>query len=198
MRLLRGGEGPAGPPAQRPSLPCVASVPSQSLGSGTEQGARPQQGWGGEWLGAEQPALECQASGSPTAARLMAPARSQEQPGSGWLAPQGAETPPGPAGWLPLPPQAAAQKPAPGLPFCYRARPPKVLSSPSSQTSPDSQAPSLPLNLPGVPLPESPTAWPRQPPSSSTVLPSGFSAVPLLWASNPLRGPYPELHPRAA
>lgn len=62
-------------------------------------------------------ALECQASRSPAAARLMAPARSQEQPGASSLPGERKRLP---AASAPSP-SAGFQKPSLRLPFLARA-----------------------------------------------------------------------------
>lgn len=87
----KAGKAPRGPgmrPGQRasphlhvPGSLCAHPPSSQSRAKGARQRAR--EGAAGGGPGAEQlAALECQASRSPAAARLMAPARSQEQPGA--------------------------------------------------------------------------------------------------------------------
>lgn len=96
------------------SVPSVSPLcpPTPSAARGQGFGAA---GWSSQ--GAEQPALECQASRSPAAARVMAPASSQERPG--WL--------PGERKRLRRPPtpQSSLQKPGRGL--LSLGRPPKVL-----------------------------------------------------------------------
>lgn len=101
----KAGEAPRGPgcalgseqgPTSTFQAPFVLTLPPpKSRAKGARQSAR--EGAAGGGPGAEQlAALECQASRSPAAARLMAPARSQEQPGAHSLPGERKRLPAGP------------------------------------------------------------------------------------------------------
>lgn len=92
----------ARPPTLMPQPPFVFTLRLKAV-AGQAKGAGPQrEGEMGE-AGQSPAALECQASRSPAAARLLAPARSQEQPGSCSLGSGNASRHPPPTPPLPAP-----------------------------------------------------------------------------------------------